>query len=422
MARPTEPRAHHQQESGRAGGFPGGFRVGRVVGVQIFIDWSLLIIFSLILLNLALGLLPAWHPEWSAGLTWGVATAAALLFFVSVLLHELSHAVVANTQNIPVRRITLFVFGGMAHMEKEPPSAKAEFLMAIVGPITSLAIGFVSTMIGLALAGDVFQRYDDPAQAVQAIGPAATLFLWLGPINILLGLFNMVPGFPLDGGRVLRSVLWWATGSLDRATRWAAGAGRGFAWLLIGTGIFMLFGGIVPALGGGLIQGLWLVIIGWFLNVAAQASYQQQILSSGLSGVTAADLMLTRFEVVSPETRMSELVRDYVLGSDQRAFPVLRGGSLEGLVSLTDIREVPEPAWSDTRVGEAMTPTDRLVVLEPEDSAVDVLQTLSTRGINQIPIVEGDRLVGMVRREDIVRWLSFRSGRPGQAMAQQLRR
>ena len=422
MAGRAEQRGEDRDRSASEGAWP-GIRVGRLIGVDIYIDWSLLIIFSLILLNLGFGLLPAWHPEWSAPLVWAVATSAAVLFFVSILLHELSHAVVANTQDIPVRRITLFIFGGMAHMESEPPSAKAEFWMAIVGPITSLVIGFVSTMIGLSLAADVFQQYpDDPAAAARAIGPVATLFLWLGPINILLGLFNMVPGFPLDGGRVLRSVIWWATGSLDQATRWAAGAGRTFAWILIGTGVFMLFGGLVPFLGGGPIQGLWLVIIGWFLNMAAQASHQQQMLSSGLSGVRAADLMLTRFEVISPETPLSELVRDYVMGSDQRAFPVMRGGTLEGLISLPDIREIPEPSWPETPVSAAMTPSSRLVTLDPDSPAVDVLQTLSSRGVNQIPIVEDQRLIGLVRREDIVRWLSFRSGRPGSAVARQLRR
>ncbi len=423
MVRQRDEQTNQNGNAGRTERWS-GIRVGRALGVDIFIDWSLIIIFTLILLNLALGLFPLWHPEWSPALAWGVAFAAAVLFFISVLLHELSHAVVANTHDIPVRRITLFIFGGMAHMEREPPSARSEFWMAIVGPITSLVIGFVATSIGVFLAGDAFARHpDDPAAAAREIGPAATLFLWLGPINILLGVFNMVPGFPLDGGRVLRSILWWATGSLEIATRWAAGAGRAFAWLLIGTGVFMLFGGLVPLLGGGPVQGLWLVIIGWFLNMAAQASYQQQMLSSGLSGVSAGDIMLTRFETVTPDTSVDELVRDYIMGSDQRVFPVMRGGSLEGLITLTDIREVPEAARGETRVGDAMTPAGSLVTLGPDVASADALQQLSTRGINQIPIVADGRLVGLVRREDIVKWLSFKSQRPDDAaVAQRLRR
>ena len=279
---------------------------------------------------------------------------------------------------------------------------------------------------GAALSGDAFARYpDEPLEAVRNVGPVATLLLWLGPINVLLGVFNMVPGFPLDGGRVLRSILWATTGSLERATRWASNVGRGFAWFLIGSGVFMLFGGVVPLLGGGPIQGLWLVLIGWFLNNAAQATYQQQVVTAGLEGVSVRDIMLTRFETVEPEASVALLVRNYVMRTDQRAFPVVssEGEKLSGLVCLADVRKVPESEWARTHVADVMTSAGDLVAVDPDEPATEALQRLSQRGINQVPVVEHGHIVGLVRRQDIVKWLSLRSGGPGTRLAEaQLRR
>jgi Zn-dependent protease/CBS domain-containing protein len=398
----------------RRGGLQGlGIPLGQVFGVKLGADWSLLIIFALILFNLGLGVLPAWHPDWGPVLTWAIALGAAVLFFASVLVHELSHAVVANAHGIPIRRITLFIFGGMAHMEREPPSARSEFWMAIVGPITSVVIGVVALLFGSLLAHGALADYErDPVGALRQVGPLATLFLWLGPINILLGVFNMVPGFPLDGGRVLRAILWGATGSLERATRWASNVGRGFAWLLIATGVLMLFGGVVPILGGGPVQGLWLVLIGWFLNNAAQASYQQMLITTGLRGVRVRDVMRPVVETVSPDASVEELVREHIMRSDQRAFPVVRGADVVGLVCLADVRRVPQAAWRHTPVASVMTPADELVSLRPDEPAEDALQQLSTRAVDQIPVLEDGDLEGLVRREDIVKWLSLRAGAP----------
>lgn len=377
-----------------------GIRLGSLFGVEIALDWSLIIIFVLILVNLGIGVLPAWHPEWSAALVWGVAFAAAVLFFVSILAHELSHALVANRNDIPVGRITLFLFGGMAHMEREPPSARAEFKMAIIGPITSIVIGVLATLAGALLTGDVAVRYaDDPGQLARSIGPVATLLLWLGPVNVILGVFNLVPGFPLDGGRVLRSAIWAVTGNLRKATRWASTAGRLVAWLIIGLGVLQLFGGNLA--------GLWLVLIGWFLNNAARASYTQLLVREAFEEIPVRQVMRAHPATVPAEVSVESLVGDYIMSTDQRAFPVLDGGRLAGLVTLDDVRKVPRDQWTQTPVTRVMTPVEKLWTLDPDDDAFDAFHELSTRGVSQIPVVRGGQLEGLVRREDVMKWLSI---------------
>jgi Zn-dependent protease/CBS domain-containing protein len=388
---------------------PGGFSLGRIAGVELVADWSLLIIFALILINLGAGVFPAWHPDWSAGLVWIVALLAAVLFFVSIALHELAHAVVARRHGIPVRRITLFVFGGMAHMEREPPSPRAELLMAAIGPIVSLIIGLASIAVGSALASDAVARYgDDPVLMARALGPISTLLLWLGPLNVLLGVFNLVPGFPLDGGRVLRAILWWRTGNLERATRWASGVGRVFAWTLMALGVSMLFGLWVPFFGTGPIQGLWFLLIGWFLNNAARASYQQLLVRSAFEDVTVADVMRRQAQVVAPDLTLEQLVRDYFMQSDQQAFPVVDGdGQLLGLVEIEHVRAVPPAQWSQVTLGEIMTPADRVDAITPEQDAIQALHRLADH--EQIPVIVHGRVAGVLRRQDLMRWLALRT-------------
>ncbi len=382
-----------------------GFRLGRAFGVELTVDWSLLIIFTLVLVNLALGLFPAWHPEWGAALTWLVAACAAVLFFGSVLVHELSHALMARRHDVPVRRITLFLFGGVAHMDEEPRSPRAELLIAVVGPLTSVLIGAVSLGLGgllasRALVGLVIEDASDVVAFAARIGPVATLCLWLGQVNLLLGVFNLIPGFPLDGGRVLRAALWQGTRDLRKATRWASNVGRGFSWLLMGLGAVSLFQG---AFG----QGIWLILIGWFLNNAATMSYQQLVTRQALEDATARDVMTRALTPVSPDVSIDELVRDYFMTSEQRAFPVLSDGAFEGLVCLEDVRRAPRERWSDTRASEVMTPRERLVTIAPDDEAERALKLLGQSDVDQLPVLEGDRLLGLVQRRGLMRWLAL---------------
>lgn len=379
----------------------GGLRLGSAFGVAIYVDWSLLIIFGLITVNLGAGVFPSWHPEWGAGLVWGVALAAAILFFVSVLAHELSHAVVARARGIPVSRITLFIFGGMAHMEEEPQSPKDEFLMALVGPVVSIVIGVLSIVGASALAADAVELLPDaPLLAMSGVGPVATLLLWLGPINVLLGVFNLVPGFPLDGGRVARSIVWWITGDFVKATRWAAGAGRLFAWVLMGIGVLQLFSGLF-------VQGVWLLLIGWFLNNAAQMSYAQLLVRRALDDVPVSRLMFTRIVPIAPELSVEGLVRDHLLASDQQAYPVMADERLLGLVTMEDVRQVPQERWPITPVTDIMTQASELVTLAPEANAEEALTLLTRRDVEQLPVIDGGHVLGFVRRRDLVKWLAL---------------
>jgi Zn-dependent protease len=267
-ARGSQPEPHSN--------LPAGFRAGSIAGIEIRVDASVLVIGLLIAVNLATGLLPAWHPGWPRLLVGFVALVAALLFFASILAHELSHALVGRHYGLPTRRITLFIFGGMAELEREPDRPKVELLTAAAGPALSIVLGVAATLMGALLARAELGKIPDSGD-LHRLGPVTTLFLWLGPVNVMLGLFNLIPGFPLDGGRVLRAVLWWKTKRLETATRWAARAGQAVAAGLVISGILMLFGHRIPFLGEGFGQGIWLVLIGWFLNAAALRGYAQTL-------------------------------------------------------------------------------------------------------------------------------------------------
>ena len=383
-----------------------GFRLGRAFGVELFVDWSLLIIFTLITLHLGAGVLPDWHPEWSLLAIWTTAVGAAVLFFASILAHELSHAIVGRWQGVGVRRITLFLFGGAAEMEGEPKSPRAELLMAGVGPLVSLVIGVGATLLGAWLAAptvDVFEA--DPATALSALGVVSTLLLWLGPVNVLLAVFNLVPGFPLDGGRVARSILWWITGDLVRATRLASLGGRAFAWFLMGFGLISVFR-------GAFVGGLWLLLIGWFLNNAARASYQQLLASRALHDVPVKRLMFRGAKTIDPTLPLEAFVQEFLLVSDQTAYPVVHDESLVGMVTLEDVRRVPQERWAQTLVCDVMTGLEALSTVAPETAAEEALQQLDQRDVGQLPGVVGGRVVGVVRRRDLVKWVALQHTTP----------
>ncbi len=382
-------------------------RVGHIAGIAVELDWSLLIIFTLITVALAIGLFPAWHPEWSAITAWVAGLGAATLFLLSVLAHEFAHALVGRRRGITIRQITLFVFGGMAHMDNEPQRWRDEFWMAIAGPLASLVIGATCLLLAGVLIGPVEFDPEAPEALLAELGLVPSVLLWLGQINIILAIFNMVPGFPLDGGRVLRALLWGMTGDMRRATRWASLGGQAFAWTLIGLGVAMAVGVQVPVFGAGLVGGLWLMFIGWFLNNAALVSYRQLVTRDALESVPVSRLMCTGLESVEASLPVERLVTQHLMHREQRAYPVTDAGRLAGLVTLRDVRALSSERWPETPVGQIMTPAERLVSVAPEDDAFEVLSLLGQRNLNQVPVLARDQVLGLVRREDIVRWLAL---------------
>ncbi|MGD2163310.1 MAG: site-2 protease family protein [Anaerolineales bacterium] len=385
----------------------GGIKVGQFFGIDIYIDWSWLLIFLLITWNLATGFGEI-HPDWSTTLIWGLGLLASVLFFSSVLAHELAHSLVARSQGLPVRRITLFLFGGVSNIEREPPSPKAEFLITIVGPVTSIVLGLIFILISGVSMGAVLPVQGQGLEALSGLSPLTTMLLWLGPINLILGIFNLVPGFPLDGGRILRSILWSMTDNLRRATRWASFVGQGIAWLMIVAGIAMIFGFQIPFFGTGFVNGLWLAFIGWFLHSASAQSYRQVVVNDILEDIPVERMMKREVPKVNADITVTQLVQE-IMDSDDYAFIVMDGDQMAGIVTLQDMRKVNKARWDEIRVREIMTPRDKLEIATPDQDAAQVLSTITRQDIRQIPVVQDGQLLGVLRRRDIIRWLQIHS-------------
>lgn len=385
-----------------------GFRLGRVLGINIHVHWSWLLIFYLVTWNLGVVLGSVW-PERGGLTTWGTAVVGALLFFGSVLVHEMAHSLVAKRQGIPVRSITLFLFGGVSSIEREPTSPRDEALITVVGPASSLILGFALLWIGGMATADVNMTPTAPEALMADLGAGTWLVLWLGLVNVVVGVFNLIPGFPLDGGRLLRAGLWAATGSLRRATKWAARTGQLIGWVLIAVGVARIFGVPVPLLGGGIIGGLWFVFIGWFLSSAAVQTYRQVVIDDVLEDVPVSRIMRRDPPTVRPDDGLDELVFQHMLGGDDHAFPVVEDDRLVALVTLEDIRKVPKEQWSDRQVRDIMTPIDDLVVVDADTDASEGLRRLTRRDVRQLPVLRGDELVGLFRRRDITLWLQLNS-------------
>jgi Zn-dependent protease/CBS domain-containing protein len=350
-----------------------------------------------------------WRPDWSPWLSWAVGIAGSLLLFASVLLHELAHALVAKARGLPVRKITLFLFGGASNIEGEPDSPETEFLMALVGPGVSVALGVVFLLAGGLMAGAPGATMASPVETFSRLSPLSTLLLWLGPVNIFLGFFNLIPAFPLDGGRLLRAALWVVTKNFRKATRWAAGIGQLIGWLFIIAGLGMAFGASVLLFAPGVINGVWLAFIGWFLSDAASQSYRQTVIQDLLDDVPVALLMRNDAPVVPPDLPVSNLVYNFIMKTGESAFPVVEGDRLVGMVSLKDVRKVPREAWDTTTVSQIMTPAEQLAVVTPQVPASKVLELLERYNVRQAPVVQDGRLLGLLRRRDIMRWLQTQS-------------
>ncbi len=385
-----------------------GFRLGKFFGVNVHIDWSWLFIFTLVSWSLASTFRQV-HPEWTVSTQLGLALIAALLFFLSVLLHELAHSLVANAHKHPVRSITMFLFGGVSNIQKEPTSPWNEFVITIVGPLTSFILGGLFIILGTRGAVLNNLSASRPLEVLSRIGPLSTIFIWLGSVNILLGVFNLIPGFPLDGGRVLRSILWGLTNNLVKATRWASWVGQFVAWALILSGIAMIFGTRIPLLGSGVFNGMWVIFMGWFLQNAAAQSYRRVLVQDVLEDVPVKRMMLTDAPAVPADITAEALVNSHIVRSDNRDFIVSENEQPVGLVTADDIRKLPPETRPKVLIREIMIPSKKLGVVAPEENVSEVFDRLQNQDIHQLLVMHGNRIVGLLRRKDIVRWLELQS-------------
>lgn len=382
-------------------------RIGRIFGIQLAVDASWFFVVVLMTWNLAV-VFAHWHPDWNPGTTIATAVVASLLFFASVVLHELAHSLVARAFGVPVSSITLFLFGGVSNIEREPPSAKAEFLTAIVGPLTSIGLGIVLVLVAsLAVRMDA-SVVEDPRLVLARLTPGETLLSWLGPINILVGVFNLIPGFPLDGGRVLRSALWAITRDLHTATRSASAVGQAIGWGFVVVGVAIAFGAQVPFFGRGLVSGMWLAFIGWFLASAAAQTWRRQLVSEILEGVDVSRLMRPAGRAVPADMDLETLVSDWLMRADDHSFIVVDAAMrLAGIVTLADVRRAAREQWQTVRVAQVMTPVQRLVTAAPGEPVASALDKLVRADVSQLPVLDGDRLVGTLLRRDIARWIEL---------------
>ncbi len=365
---------------------PSSFRLGRIAGIAVGVHYTWLFAFALVAWSLAVGFFPATFPGFDVATYWVIGAIAALLLFASVLIHELSHSFVARARGLGVHSITLFIFGGVSNIKGEAEEPRDEFLISVVGPLTSFALAGVFWAVSQGF-GDV----STPAHAVVD---------YLAFVNLLLGAFNLLPGFPLDGGRVLRSIIWGLSGSLRRATQVASFVGQGFGFLLIFWGLFRLFG-------GDFLGGLWTAFIGWFLNNAAESSRGQQTLQENLRGVRIGQLMNPEPPVVSADTSVHAFVVEHVLRRGQRAVLVEDGGRLVGIASITDVKDLPQEQWAMTPVAAIMS-RGPLKTISAEADLNEALRLLVEGEVNQVPVVRDGQALGLLTRADILRFLQLR--------------
>lgn len=357
--------------------------LGRVMGIPIGLDYSWFLIFFLLTWTLAIGYYPVEFPNWPQAQYWIVGAVTAIMLFVSVLLHELGHSAVAIRYKIPVNRITLFIFGGIAQIATEPPSPKAEFWIAIAGPAVSFTLAIFFGLLRTVLT---------------PVAPLFALAQYLSFINGALALFNLIPGFPLDGGRIFRAIVWGITHNMRRATSLAGNVGRFIGFLFIAFGVWDMFG-------GNLFGGLWIAFIGWFLERTATAQIRQQMVQGLLAGHRVADAMSGFYTSIPAEDTLQQLVDDHVLGGGRRSFVVKRGAEVAGFLTLHHIKEIPRTRWSTTTAAQSMIPAEEMKRVRPDTELSKALEEMGRDGVNQLPVMTDGNLVGILTREDVINFL-----------------
>ncbi len=357
-------------------------KIGKLLGVPVKLHYTLILGVLLIAWTLAVGYLPSEYPGLSSVTYWLIGVIGAIVLFVSVLVHELAHSYVAKKNGLPVKRIVLFIFGGVSEIEEEPKEAGLEFKIALIGPITSFILALLLWLL----------QYG--ARAFEA-GVVIVAPLEYGAyINVLLGIFNLLPAFPLDGGRVLRAGIWRWKKDLVRATRIATRVGVLFSYALI-------FFGFIYVIGGVFIGGLWFILIGWFLKSGAESSYRQTVISEALAGVFIQDIMTREVHAVDPDASIKEVAETHFMKHKHGGFPVKKDFNLLGIITLQDMKKIPREKWLETKVRDAMTPYEKLRIVRPDESAADALMKMSKHNVGRLLVIENGKLVGIVTRSDV---------------------
>jgi Zn-dependent protease/CBS domain-containing protein len=376
----------------------GGIRLGKILGFEISLDYSWFVIFALIIYLFSFSVFPQLVPGLGLTTYLIVGVITAILFFGSVLFHELMHSLVARVYGINIAGIRLMIFGGVSQISEEPPTPGIEFKMAVVGPLSSIILGAV--FLGIYLAGRQFGF-------ISYVNAAA---FYLGYVNVFLGVFNLLPGFPLDGGRVFRSIVWYFTGDLKRATGIASGIGKGIAYAMIFFGLLGLLAGNASL--------LWLALIGWFLLRAAEAEYQEVVYHEALRGVKVGQIMTQNPVSVDPDLTIEDVVRNYFYKNDWVAYPVVKNGDIKGMINLKRVQGLKKENWANTRVGDIMRPLSPDIVTDPDVEVFDILPKLVTMADGRMLVIKEGLLVGILSSADVNRaiirrlHLSEEAGRP----------
>lgn len=364
-------------------------RLGKILGIPIGLNPSWFVTLGILLVILGFQLFPAMFPELSRWAQWSLAGSAALLFFASILAHELAHSLVARSYGIPVKGITLFIFGGVAQLGREAPRPKAEFLMAAAGPATSILLA--ALFFGL---WRVSGAADDPVP---------TLWMWLGIANLGVGIFNLAPGFPMDGGRLVRSLLWAVTGSFSVASRWATLGGQAVAYGLIAVGLLSLLSLLSPHLSPW--NGLWLVVIGFFLDGAARQSYLQVRILDSLRSYRARDFMSQELPLIARDVALAQALAAYPAWSPRAYLFVVDNGQVVGIVNRDQARNLSPRQREQLTMGDVMVQASQVPTVHPDEDAASILQRMEAEDVAQMPVVDGGYLVGVVSREGLLRLL-----------------
>lgn len=365
-----------------------GVPLFKIAGIQIRLDFSWFIIFILVVVSLSAGYFPQQFPDQHPLNYWFAGLIATLLFFGSILVHELAHSLMAMRAGIHIPEITLFIFGGVARLSEEASDAKTEFKIAIVGPFTSFALALIFWGIQSVL------QSGQPSLTVAVL----QYLVW---INVAVGIFNLIPGFPLDGGRVLRAILWHRSGSLTQATRTSADIGKGFAVVL------MVFGGL-QIFAGSLIGGLWLIFIGMFLRGMAEGGYQEVAIRQSLAGVSVQEIMIDDVVSVPPDLSLEQLVHDYFLRYGYRGFPVVQDGKVLGLISIMHMQGITDDQRQSMSVEDAMVSLGERMIITPESPLTDALKRMTQEGLNQLLVMQDNTLQGIVTKAGVLRFLEIK--------------